>query len=118
MSPTQSDTNKLINALKIKAKKGWKLYFMERDGVHRLQAYRNRLREEASRLPTRAGDEEYDHLRNMFLELYKEVGKLCDCPVCFETMTKEITAVPSCGHLVCKACKEKMTECPICRKKY
>jgi hypothetical protein len=57
-------------------------------------------------------------LTRQFLELYDKVGEMCDCPVCFCTLTKEETAVPFCGHLVCKACKLRLTECPTCRKSY
>ena len=52
------------------------------------------------------------------MELYDKVGELVDCPVCLETMTKEKTAIPLCGHLICKECKENISVCPICRGKY
>jgi len=104
-------------ALEAKAKQGWKCYFIERDFIYSLQDTRNNVRETAQQIRSGATPD-ITHLTQMFLELYDKVGELCDCPVCYETMTKETTSVPMCGHLVCKECKEKITECPICRKNY
>lgn len=110
-------TNREKWSLEAKAKQGWKCYFIEREHIYQLQEQRNQLRHQVNHL--RNGCKvEYEHLKQMFLDLYDKVGELCDCPVCMETMTKEQTAVPLCGHLVCKTCKDKMTDCPICRKKY
>jgi hypothetical protein len=35
------------------------------------------------------GDVDLNYLKKQFLELYEKVGELTDCPVCFETLTKE-----------------------------
>ena len=110
-------TNREKWSLEAKAKQGWKCYFIEREHIYHLQEQRNQLREQVNQLKA-GGKVEYDHLKQMFLQLYDKVGELCDCPVCMETMNKENTSVPICGHLVCKTCKDKMTECPICRKTY
>jgi len=110
-------TNKEKWSLEAKAKQGWKCYFIEREYIYGLQEQRNHLREQVNEL--RTGKEiEYEHLKQMFLNLYDKVGELCDCPICYNTMTKEITSIPLCGHLVCKNCRERIKECPICRKKY
>ena len=104
-------------SLEGKAKQGWKCYFIQRDYIEALQDTRNNVRATAQQIRSGATPD-ITHLTQMFLELYDKVGELCDCPVCMEQMTKDQTAVPICGHLVCKACKERMTECPICRKNY
>ena len=47
------------------------------------------------------------------------------CPICFEYFKEEhrngevhkVTLNKSCGHVVCKNCKEYIHECPICREK-
>jgi hypothetical protein len=110
-------TNREKWSLEAKAKQGWKCYFIERDFIYNLQETRNNVRTTAQAI--RNGETpDITHLTQIFLELYDKVGELCDCPVCMETLTKEQTAVPLCGHLLCKSCKEKMTDCPICRKKY
>ncbi len=114
-------TNKDKWTLEAKAKQGWKCYFIERDHIYELQQHRNTLRAEVERLREDGGGgsaNDYDHLKQMFLDLYARVGELCDCPVCFETLSKDLTAVPLCGHLVCKECKARMVACPICRKTY
>jgi len=110
-------TNREKWSLEAKAKQGWKCYFIERDYIYDLQQTRNNARATAQQI-RQGATPDITHLTQMFLELYDKVGELCDCPVCMETLTKEQTSVPLCGHLVCKTCKEKMAECPICRKTY
>ena len=110
-------TNKQKWSLENKAKSGWKCYFIERDYIYELQQTRNNTRGIA--LAIRSGEiPDISHLSNMFLELYDKVGQLCDCPVCLETMNKESTHIPICGHLICKTCKSNpaIENCPICRK--
>ena len=120
-----SNPNQLITmtrsekwTLEQKAKQGWKCYFISRDHIHQLQDVRDQLHSEVCKLKNNTAELNYDHLKQMFLTLYDKVGELCDCPVCFETLTKEKTSVPLCGHLVCKDCRSKMSECPVCRKLY
>lgn len=109
-------TNKEKWRLEAKAKQGWKCYYIEREHTYQLQEVRENLRQSVEELRNNErGD--YEHLKNMFLTLYEKVGELCDCPVCFETMTKEVTFVPLCGHLICKDCKSRLDKCVICRKK-
>jgi len=114
-------TNRQKWALEAKAKQGWKCYFIEREHIYELQAVRETMRATIDDIRNSIRNNEtpdISHLSQMFLELYDKVGELCDCPVCYESMTKEQTAVPMCGHLICKTCKTNCAECPICRKKY
>ena len=105
--------------LEAKAKSGWRAYFVERDKVYRLQEQRRERRDRVIILKQEAPrDVEYENLKKMFLDLYDKVGELCDCPVCYNEMNKENTCVPLCSHLICKACKERIDTCPICRKAY
>jgi hypothetical protein len=101
-----------------KAKQGWKCYFIERESTYELQEVRENARETANNLRNNNNAPDYEHLKNMFLALYDKVGELCDCPCCYETMTKDKTFVPMCGHLICNDCKSRVNVCPICRKKY
>ena len=90
---------------------------MERERIYDLQATRTTVRPIIQQI--RGGETpDITYLTKMFQDLYDKVGGLCDCPVCLEQMTKEQTAVPLCGHLICKGCKERLAECPTCRKKY
>ncbi len=109
-------TNKEKWKLEAKAKQGWKCYYIEREHIYDLQEVRENLQDDVEELrKNETGD--YEHLKNMFLTLYEKVGELCECPVCFETMTKEVTFVPMCGHLICNNCKSRLDKCSICRKK-
>jgi hypothetical protein len=63
-------------------------------------------------------DIDYSHLKNMFLDVYNEVDKMVECPVCYTDLTKDCLFVSNCGHLLCKTCKSKLTSCPICRVQY
>jgi len=103
--------------LEIKAKQGWKCYFIERDSVLGLMNYSNGLRERV-RLIRNGEVPDISHLTQMFLELYEKVRELVDCPVCLEPMEKDNTHIPICGHLICKNCKPSLDKCPICRREY
>lgn len=103
--------------LEAKSKQGWKCYFIERERMYDLQDTREDTRDTALQLMNNERVD-YEYLKNMFLTLYEKVGELCDCPICLETLTKEKTFVPLCGHLVCNDCKSRINSCPICRKKF
>jgi len=110
-------TNREKWELERKAKQGWKAFFIERDYVGQLRETRDKLYDTV-RILRGDGGVDYEFLKQQFLELYDKVGERCDCPVCFDPLLKENTAIPLCGHLVCKNCKSSMTLCPICRKAY
>jgi DNA phosphorothioation-dependent restriction protein DptG len=107
-------TEQTIKQLEKKAKKGWRCYYLEQEKNNALLEKIKQLETEVHQLKT---THQFEHLKNMYLTLYEKVGELQECPICFQTMTKEITYVPSCAHLVCKACKESIDTCPICREK-
>jgi len=112
--------------LESKAKVGWKNYYTLRDDFDELSQYFSEVRAENKKLIETiksGGDVDIEYLKKQFLDLYEKVGELTDCPVCFETLTKENSEVPSCGHLICKGCKLNICnmgnkECPICKAKY
>jgi hypothetical protein len=112
--------------LESKANVGWKNYYTLRDDFDELSQYFSEVRAENKKLIETiksGGDVDIEYLKKQFLDLYEKVGELTDCPVCFETLTKENSEVPSCGHLICKGCKLNICnmgnkECPICKAKY
>lgn len=105
-------------SLEGKAKSGWRCYFAQREKIYDLQEQRDELRQQVRNIRNGSETPDYEHLKKMFLDLYDKVGEMCDCPVCYETLTKDNTDLPLCGHLVCKECKPKMVECPVCKKRY
>lgn len=112
-----ADQRRDMQSLRGKLKWAWRSFFAERAAVHELQRVRDSLRADVTNI--RGGVQpDITYLSKIFMELYEKVGEMCDCPVCFHTLTKEVTAVPFCGHLICRDCKVKFTECPTCRKSY
>ena len=105
--------------LEVKAKQGWKCYYIELDRINNMSSYYQQTSSLANQV--RNGDDiDISFLRQSFLELYGKVGELVNCPVCFEPMDKNNTFVPLCGHLVCRTCKfhPSCDKCPICRRAY
>ena len=119
-------TSKEKKYLESKAKVGWKNFYIMRDDYYNLSNFFSEARAENKKLVAQinsGGEIDLDFLKKQFLELYDKVGELTDCPVCFETLTKENSEVPSCGHMICKGCKTNICnigkkECPICKAKY
>lgn len=40
------------------------------------------------------------------------------CPVCYESLAKETIQIPLCFHYICTNCKDRCTNCPLCREDY
>ena len=49
--------------------------------------------------------------------MYDELKLFKECPICWETLSKENAKLSNCGHLHCRTCVAKIHECSICRKK-
>jgi hypothetical protein len=120
------------NDLIRKSKAGWRKYFLledeylellekQYDVIHENQELIERLRK--APLDGRNPSEEIDmsYLKSQFIEMYDSVKKDGECPICFAKITKENIVVPSCGHIICKTCKDEIKlkddKCPSCRKK-
>ena len=93
------------------------IVYVERELIYDLQMTRIEVGPVVQQI-RRGETPDITHLTQMFLDLYDKVGELCDCPVCLETMDKDKTHIPICGHLICKTCKAnpQLDKCPICRK--
>jgi len=109
-----------------KSKAGWRKYFILQDELmdmldkqYDLVHLNNELIDKLKK-----GDSEINisYLKSQFIEMYDSVKKDGECPVCFAKITKANIEVPSCGHIVCKSCKDEIikrdNKCPSCRKKY
>ena len=112
--------------LEAKAKSGWKCFYLLRDDYYNLNSYFNEQRAENRKLIETiksGGEVDLTFLKKQFVELYEKVGEATDCPVCFETLTKDNMEIPNCSHLICKDCKGHICssgdkKCPICRVAY
>jgi hypothetical protein len=126
MNTTITMTKAQKLSLENKAKVGWKYYYTsaeEKDVLARYFAEERERNKELIETLKKGGDIDIEFLKKQFIELYDKVGDLTDCPVCMETMTKANSDVGSCGHMICKICKDTICksnkkECPICKKKY
>lgn len=49
-------------------------------------------------------------------ELYSQLKKTVECPICLQDINKDTMKFSSCGHKYCKTCLSKINECAICRK--
>ena len=112
--------------LERKAKAGWKCFFMMRDDYCDMnESYGlliNQHRNLINEFKKGNKDVDLSFLINSFVELYDKVKENSECPVCYEILTKTNIEVPSCGHLICKGCKEEIMKkdkkCPCCRKMF
>jgi len=118
-TPTTTISVAELKRLETKAKAGWASYYSQLERYHRLSSYyrgfQERNREFRQNLDKEALDITY--LKNQFIEMYDELKKFTECPVCFENLNKENTKLTNCGHLFCLDCFDKVDSCPICRKK-
>jgi hypothetical protein len=116
------------DSLDLKAKAGWRSFYVLREKYNNLGDYVRNLVVINSLLRTQLDDPEYNvsshditHLKNQFVDMYDRLKDFTECPVCFETITKNNIYIPKCGHLLCMSCMEKIKSdgkkfCPTCRK--
>lgn len=116
--------------LEQKAKQGWRCFFIMRDEVDGLNDYIRNFQDRNRIMRQNLNDPNYEmdtlditYLQNQFKEMYDKLKEYSECPVCYETLTKDNMEVPKCGHLICKGCVERIKatatpNCPNCRKKY
>ena len=109
-----------------KSKAGWRKYFLLEDELMEMLDKQYDLvhinAELVERLKNPSEEVDISYLKSQFIELYDSVKKDGECPVCFAKITKANIDVPSCGHIVCKSCKDEIkkrdNKCPSCRKNY
>jgi hypothetical protein len=62
-------------------------------------------------------DQSSEFLLKQFVEMFDELKKKAECPICYDALKKDNLSVSSCGHLHCKECIGKIEECSICKRK-
>jgi hypothetical protein len=107
--------------LETKSKAGWASYYALLNRFDNLSDYVGNLSNRNIELRDKlknGGDIDVEYLKTQFMEMYDKLKEYSECPVCFETITKDTAKLGNCGHLVCMDCFDKLDNCPICRKKY
>jgi hypothetical protein len=58
-----------------------------------------------------------DNYRNIIQQLYSELNKTFECPVCYDIIPNEKTFTTPCNHVLCNDCsKHCKNKCPMCRQ--
>lgn len=52
-----------------------------------------------------------EHFASSYME-----EKNSECIICYEPLVKGNISITHCGHVYCKGCRSKISECAICRK--
>jgi len=110
------DLEKENKVLERKAKAGWKMYFDLKEEFVELIDYMIFLREKNKTLMNNKNNNDISFLTAQFKDMYDELKKKSDCPICFEPITKENMNITNCGHIFCKECSVKLSNCAVCRK--
>lgn len=78
--------------------------------IHKLTTMKNTMRKVQNRVQTKL----IDMLTGInALDITDQT-----CPVCYESFTKETIQIPLCFHYICTSCKDRCTNCPLCREDY
>ena len=61
-----------------------------------------------------------EHIKNELKDLYTEMKKKIECPICYHEIESNDLDWTKCGHKYCKAClrrlKETSKKCALCRR--
>jgi hypothetical protein len=59
----------------------------------------------------------FQSYRKIINDLYKEIKKEFECPVCYEAIKTEDAFTTPCNHVICNECSSKCSNiCPMCRQ--
>ena len=118
-------SQKELAKLRLKAKSGWRKYFVLRDEYESLCDFVNEVRQKSEEMIQRSEQKsDCTYLKTQYVEMYEKLREYTDCPVCLQTLRAQNIHVPLCGHILCVSCHEKIKstenepKCPKCRKIY
>jgi len=101
-----------------RVKQAWRCYFISNDSYW--ESYDNTTTRMRTAIEVYNTTQDTTHLINQFKEMYDELNKNHECPICFETIVKDTMFMPTCGHMICNGCHTTLQapkKCPCCRKK-
>ena len=105
--PTQAQ----LNAQKKRTSFAWSQYYAACRAEHRVNVSRvNTLQEVVPAM-----------LENELKEMYTELKRSIDCPICLDVIQPDSIDFSSCGHKYCKQCLDRLKaedspKCAMCRK--
>uniref|UniRef100_A0A6C0INQ3 RING-type domain-containing protein n=1 Tax=viral metagenome TaxID=1070528 RepID=A0A6C0INQ3_9ZZZZ len=89
--------------------------------IHRFERKNLRLHRKITALKDAAKNVQA-RVQNKHLDLLRTSGLLNTathtCPVCYDILTTNTIQIPLCFHYICKGCKDRCTNCPLCRENY
>lgn len=106
--------NSLVERLKKQKKYAWGKYFEAQNQNHNnLVDNYNMINQIVEHIPLPIYME--------YKEMFKELKKKIDCPICLETIDPGKLALTHCGHKYCETCFNKIkskpdAKCAMCRK--
>jgi len=115
--PTYAQLQAKVRTLERKSKVGWAMFYQQVDMVREWDTQMKGVLEGITLLNE---EQKLAHLKKGYLDMLERLHEYTDCPICLETLNRGNTAVPNCGHLLCKGCfaDERLNKCPLCRKAY
>jgi len=118
MSETITMSKKQYESFIRKTKVGWAMFYASETLNHGLHiGYMktiNDMIEKESESKTKEILPEF--VETEMKELYSQLKKTVECPICFEEINKDTMKFSSCGHKYCETCLSKISECAVCRK--
>lgn len=117
---TPAQWNAKLRKAEVKAKVGWAMYYGVVDEMRAMYVARREMMRNVRDGAGNTDDPTLIFLKKSFLDMMDTLKAFHECPICIEELTKTTTAVPNCGHLVCKSCygDTRLRICPICRLEY
>lgn len=103
-----------IRKLEFQRRTAWRMYYLECDESHAKDTRIYNLLQKQSDTKNHGFP---THLVNEFEELYDQLKKSVECPVCLDVIEKGKLKITACGHKVCIVCHAKVKKCPLCRRK-
>jgi len=61
---------------------------------------------------------QHQRLASRIREMYGQLGKEEECPVCYETIDAKSLFIGPCAHSLCGRCADLCTSCPLCRETF
>lgn len=100
-----------------KTKVGWAMFYASETLNHGLHiGYMKTINDMIEEAEGETKEILPDFVETEMKELYSQLKKTVECPICYEEINKDNMKFSSCGHKYCETCLSKIKECAVCRK--